>query len=161
MKDQVSLKIMMRLRRIIREMSRHSKYIQEAYQITVPQLLCLQEVYEHGPMSIGGLTKIVFLNNSTVTGIVDRLEKRGYLKRTRISNDRRQVHLEITEEGARFLETAPTPLQQRFMEKLTELDAEKIETILWALEVLVEMLEPDKGEALAEDSAEMMAGFGH
>ena len=97
MTEQVSMQIIMRIRHIIQEMSKYSKYILENYKITVPQLICLQEVYQHGPISIGALTKIVFLNNSTVTGIVDRLEKREFVKRVRISKDRRQVHLEITE----------------------------------------------------------------
>ena len=92
MTEQVSMQIIMRIRQIIQEMSKYSKYILENYKITVTQLICLQEVYKHGPISIGALTKIVFLNNSTVTGIVDRLEKREFVRRIRISKDRRQVH---------------------------------------------------------------------
>jgi len=147
MPEQVGMQIMMRLRQIIQELSKHSKHIQENYKITVPQLLCLQEVYEHGPISIGALTKIVFLNNSTVTGIVDRLEKRDLVKRTRISQDRRQVHVEITDEGTRFIHKAPEPLQRRFIERLQELDEEKITLILWVLEMLVDLIGPEKPKA--------------
>ena len=71
--EQVSMQIIMRLRQIIQEMSKHSKLLLENYKISAPQLICLNEVFQHGPISIGALTKIVFLNNSTVTGIVDRL----------------------------------------------------------------------------------------
>jgi DNA-binding MarR family transcriptional regulator len=144
MPDQVDLQIIMRLRQIIREMSRHSKTLQEKYKITVPQLICLQEIYEHGPISLGALTKIVFLNNSTVTGIVDRLENRGFVQRTRISKDRRQVHAEITEEGIRFIQKAPPPLQENFFKRLEELEEEKVTLILWSLEMLVDMLGPVK-----------------
>ena len=107
-------------------MSKHSKFILENHEITVPQLICLREVYEHGPISIGALTKIVFLNNSTVTGIVDRLEKREFVRRTRISKDGRQVHVEITEPGIKFINRAPKPLQDQFLDRLTTLDEEKI-----------------------------------
>ncbi len=147
MPDQVGMQIMMRLRQIIQELSKHSKHIQENYKITVPQLLCLQEVYDHGPISIGALTKIVFLNNSTVTGIVDRLEKQDLVKRTRISQDRRQVHVEITHEGTRFIQKAPEPLQKRFLEQLQELDEEKITLILWVLEMLVDIVGPERPKA--------------
>lgn len=142
MPEQRNTQIMMRLRQIFQEMSKHSKYIQENYKVTVPQLLCLREVYEHGPISIGALTKIVFLNNSTVTGIVDRLEKRELVKRNRISKDRRQVHVEITDAGTQFIQDAPEPLQTRFIERLKELDEEKVMLILWALEMLVDLLGP-------------------
>jgi len=144
MVENISMQVMMRIRQIIQGMSKHSKHIQENYKITIPQLICLGEVYEHGPISLGALTKIVFLNNSTVTGIIDRLEKRELVRRNRISKDRRQVHVEITDNGIQFIKAAPMPLQQRFVERLQHLDEEKITMILWALEMLVDMLGPEK-----------------
>ena len=144
MSQQVDMQIMIRLRQIFQEMSKHSKHIQESYNVTVPQLICLREVYEHGPISIGALAKIVFLNNSTITGIVDCLEKRELVKRNRISPDRRQVHVEITETGTQFIEQTPTPLQKRFVERLQKLGEEKITLILWALEMLVDLLGPEE-----------------
>ena len=139
MTEQVSMQIIMRIRQIIQEMSKYSKYILENYKVTVPQLICLHEVYQHGPISIGALTKIIFLNNSTVTGIADRLEKREFIKRVRISKDRRPVHLEVTEQGINFIKKAPKPLQDQFIDRLKGLDEEKITLILWSLEMLVDL----------------------
>ena len=138
--EQISLQIIMRLRQIMREMSKHSKLILDSYKISTPQLICLNEVCQHGPISIGALTKIVFLNNSTVTGIVDRLEKRELVKRVRVSKDRRQVHVEITDQGIAFINEAPKPIQDQFMDRLLTLDEDKIALILWSLEMLVDML---------------------
>lgn len=141
MTEDISTRIVTRLRQINRELSKHSKFIQEFHHITVPQLICLGKVGETGPVSIGELTQILHLNNSTVTGIVDRLEKRGLVERKRISKDRRQVHVQITEAGTLFLESAPTPLQNHFQERLNQLDKEKVANILWSLEMLLEMLD--------------------
>lgn len=138
--EQISLQIIMRLRQIMQEMSKHSKLILEKYKISTPQLICLNEVFQHGPISIGALTRIVFLNNSTVTGIVDRLEKRELVKRVRVSQDRRQVHVEITDQGIAFKNEAPKPIQDQFMDRLLTLDEDKIGLILWSLEMLVDML---------------------
>ena len=140
MEENISMQIMMRLRQIIQEMSRHSKQLQEKYKITLPQLICLKEVASHGPIAIGALTKIVFINNSTVTGIIDRLEKRDLVRRVRISQDRRQVHVEITEEGLKFIEDAPTPIHHQFIDKLERMKKEDVSMILWGLELLVDML---------------------
>ena len=140
MEENISMQIMMRLRQIIQEMSRHSKQLQEKYKITLPQLICLKEVADHGPIAIGALTQIVFINNSTVTGIIDRLEKRKLVQRIRISQDRRQVHVEITRAGIKFLEDAPTPIHHRFIEKLEKKEAKDGSMLLWGLELLVEML---------------------
>ena len=138
--EQISMLIIMRLRQIFQEMSKHSKLILEKYKISTPQLICLNEVFQHGPISIGALTKIVILNNSTVTGIVDRLEKRALVKRLRVSKDRRQVHVEITAKGMAFINEAPKPIQDQFMDRLLALDEDKIALILWSLEMLVDML---------------------
>jgi len=140
MTEQLSMQIIMRIRQIIQQMSKYSKYIQENYKITIPQLICLHEVYQHGPISIGALTKIVYLNNSTVTGIIDRLETRKFVKRVRISKDRRQVHIEITGQGVKFIKKAPKPLQDQFIDRFSTLDEEKTTLILWSLEMLVDML---------------------
>ena len=144
MLEQIDLQIIMRLRQILQEMSRHSKNLLEKYEITIPQLICLQEIFKHGPISLGALTKIVFLNNSTVTGIVDRLENRGLVQRTRISKDRRQVHAEISKAGIEFIKKAPPPLRKTFFNRLAALEEEKITLILWSLEMLVDMLGPEK-----------------
>ncbi len=144
MLEQTDLQIIMRLRQIIQEMSRHSKHLLEKYNITIPQLICLQEIFQHGPIALSALTKIVFLNNSTVTGIVDRLENRSFVQRTRISKDRRQVHAEITQTGIEFIKKSPPPLRKTFFNRLAELEEEKITLILWSLEMLVDMLGPEK-----------------
>ena len=142
--DQISMQIVLRLRQILQELSKHSKFIQDNYSITIPQLLCLQEIYEHSPISIGALTKIVFMNNSTVTGIVDRLENRGWIRRNRISKDRRKIHLEVTDQGIEFVKKSPTPINERFIRRIKNLPEDQINNILWSLEALVDMLGEDK-----------------
>ena len=141
--QNIPMQLMMRLRQIVQHLSKHSKHIQESYQITIPQLLCLNEVYEHGPITIGALTRLIYLNNSTVTGIVDRLEKRNLVRRTRISKDRRQIHVEMTEDGLEFIKNAPNPIQKGFLERLESMEEEKVTLLLWALELLVDMLGTD------------------
>ena len=140
MADNIPMQIMIRLRQIVQQLSKHSKNIQESYRITIPQLLCLNEVYEHGPITIGALTHLVYLNNSTLTGIVDRLEKQNLVKRTRISKDRRQIHVEITEGGLEFIKNTPNPIPKGFLERLESFEEEKVTLLLWALEQLVDML---------------------
>lgn len=141
MPETVAMQITMRLRQIVQEISKHSKQIQDHYDITVPQLICLQAVSAQSPITIGALTRNVFVRNGTVTGIIDRLERRGLVRRTRISRDRRQVHIEITPAGAAFAQDGPQPLHTRFIDRLHHLNAEQVDSILWTLDLLVEMLD--------------------
>lgn len=140
MPEQTSMQIISRIRQINQELSKYSKHLESNFKVSVPQLICLREVYEYGPISIGALTKIVFLNNSTVTRIVDQLEKKEFVRRNRISKDRRQVHVEITDEGVKFIKKAPVPLQRRLDDRLNEMSEDETSMILWSLETLVDML---------------------
>lgn len=129
-----------RLREIASSFYRYSHYLHEHHKITIPQVVCLREVYEHGPLPLGKLTKIVGLTNSTVTGIVDRLERQGMLERTRTSTDRRQIHLRMTEKGIQFLKDIPTPVPEQFVEGIGRYSKEEVERIVWAVDELADLL---------------------
>ncbi|MFZ0243716.1 MAG: MarR family transcriptional regulator [Desulfobacterales bacterium] len=134
-------KIVSGLRHIARELSVHSRFIQDNYNITVPQLVCLREVSDNEPISLGDLTRSLHLNNSTVTGIIDRLEKRDLVRRIRQSRDRRQIHVEVTDKGRNFIKQAPKPLQEHFIEQVSRMDPLDVEKILWAIDTLADMLQ--------------------
>lgn len=129
-----------RLREIARGFDKYSRYLQEHHHITIPQVICLREVHEHGPLTLGELTKIVALTNSTVTGIVDRLEKQNLLQRVRTSTDRRQIHLQMTEKGVRFLIAIPSPVPDQFVEGIHRFSAEEVERIVWSVDQLADLL---------------------
>lgn len=131
-----------RLRQIAHALSIHSRHIQENYQITIPQLICLREIRERGPLSLGTLAICLFINNSTVTGIVDRLEKRRFVRRVRQSHDRRKIHVKITPQGADFIENTPDPLEGLFVARLKALESKEFKKILWAIDTLAVMMNP-------------------
>ncbi len=138
--DPLFISVTKKLRQIAHELDKYSKLLQERYGITVPQLITLREIYEHGPISFSELTWIVSLNNSTVTGIVDRLERHNLVKRTRTSQDRRRIDIVITDEGVEFLKTTPPPIQPGLIEGLAEMKADQIQAILWAIDTVLELL---------------------
>ena len=74
------------------------------YNITLPQFLALQWLYEAGDMTIGELSAKMFLAFSTTTDLIDRMEKRGLVMRVRNENDRRVVYIHLLEEGRRIIE---------------------------------------------------------
>ena len=58
---------------------------------------CLDVLQERGPMSAGDLAAATGLSPGAITTLVDRLEKDGYVRRTRDEVDRRRVVIELTE----------------------------------------------------------------
>ena len=57
----------------------------------------LIEIYKNDGISQEDLAKILFLNESTVTRNLDKLEKKGFIKRT---PDKRKKIITITDEGS-------------------------------------------------------------
>jgi DNA-binding MarR family transcriptional regulator len=61
-------------------------------------LRCLDWLSE-GRMSAGELSRATGLSSAATTSMIDRLERKGFVRRVRSEADRRQVLVEMTEEG--------------------------------------------------------------
>jgi DNA-binding MarR family transcriptional regulator len=136
-----SRRIIQSLRKLMRQMDQHSRNLDRQYGITVPQIVCLYEIYEKGTMTLSVLSKNVHLSSSTLVGVIDRLEEKGFVRRTRNTEDRRVIFIEITPKGHEFIVTSPHLLHNRLDEqfKVTP-EAEQI-IIANSLDLLVDMLE--------------------
>lgn len=71
----------------------------ERFGVTVPQSGVLNALAESGNLPIGTLADKLLLKTSTVSGIVDRLERDGHVTRIRGNADRRVVHVALTPAG--------------------------------------------------------------
>lgn len=139
--ERYDLRILSSLRRIIRSVDSHSRKLAVEYGMTVPQLLCMLKLEEKGPLTVKQLSAEVFLNASTVVGIVDRLERSGMLARERTDSDRRKVQIVLTKLGKEMLSKSPSPLQKSLVDSLDRLpDAEKA-SIAVSLETLVSCID--------------------
>ena len=59
---------------------------------------CLDILDQEGPMTAGRLAERARLSPGAMTALLDRLEKRGFARRTRDTKDRRRVLVEVTPE---------------------------------------------------------------
>ena len=135
------------LRRIIRSIDLHSKHLVKEFGLTGPQVIILQEISRGGYISASELAQAISLSQATVTGILDRLEKRELILRKRSDHDRRRVLVEITADGKRLLETAPPPMQERFTEHFVGLEKWEQYMILSSLNRIVAMMGAGEIEA--------------
>jgi DNA-binding MarR family transcriptional regulator len=138
-------RIIFALRNIMQLMDMHSRRLMKQYDITVPQAVSLYELYEKGAMTLAVLARNVHLSASTMVGIVDRLEEKGFVKRTRNLEDRRAIFIDITAKGRKFVATAPYLLHNRLHESLLELAESEQVIIANALDMLVHMLSEKQG----------------
>jgi DNA-binding MarR family transcriptional regulator len=135
------VRILRALRRILHAVEIHSRKLTATYRLTTPQLLCLLAIREEGPLTPTAIANRVVLSPSTVVGILDRLEEKGWVRRERGTRDRRLVHVSLTEEGRRLADRAPSPLQGRFAEALRALPEAERTAIARSLERVVDLME--------------------
>lgn len=128
------------IRRVIRAVDMHSKMLQQAQDITAPQLVCLMSLVSKGPLTIKALSQAIDLSPSTTVGVVDRLEAKGLATRTRSEADRRQVLVSVTVAGEAAARRAPFPLQNRLVERYRELPELEQATLALALERVVALM---------------------
>src|SRR5512139_3401025 len=72
----------------------------EATGLSPPQVHALLWIGHDGALTMGELARRVSVTEKTVTGLVDRLERDGYLARERDPADRRVVRARATARGA-------------------------------------------------------------
>ena len=119
----------------------YTKELNKKYNVSAPQVACLLALLEDGPMALSQVARKIMVNSSPLTGIIDRLEQKGLVTRTRTSLDRRVITIELTEEGRKVAENAPPPVQLKIVEGLKQLNELQREQIIQALSKLAEMID--------------------
>ena len=139
----------MALRRIIRAIDLHSRVLVTHYGLTGPQLVILRLLGDRQGVAVSELASEAPLSQATVTGILDRLERRGLVVRRRGEQDKRKVLVRLTDAGRDALAGAPPLLQEHFTARLAELKDWERTQILSSLQRVVAMMEAEDLSATA------------
>ncbi len=82
-----------------------------------------------GPVTAGRIAELSGLSTGAVTGVIDRLERAGYVRRVRDPHDRRKVLVEVTvgdlDEFGQIFEVA----RQSLVEVLDQFDEDELQVI--------------------------------
>ncbi len=132
---------MQSLRRIVKAIEDYSHEVSGRFGVTGPQLWALKTISREGSLPLGELSKKMYLDPSTVTGVIDRLEGKGYVVRDRSHEDRRVVNVRLTPLGESLVKKAPNPAQGKLIHGLRRLSEDELSTIYHSVEKLVEIME--------------------
>ncbi|MFO8084376.1 MAG: MarR family transcriptional regulator [Desulfobacterales bacterium] len=138
--------IVFQIRRLIQAEEYHTKALNKEYQVSAPQLNCLMALFKNGPLPPSKIARYILVESSTVTGIIDRLEQKGFVRRVRSSRDRRKIFIELTDSGRMLASDAPPPIQLKLHDGLKKLNRHNLETILEGLHILTNLLDVGKND---------------
>jgi MarR family 2-MHQ and catechol resistance regulon transcriptional repressor len=69
-------------------------------ELTWSQFAVLEALYHLGHMTQGEISTKVLKSGSNMTTVIDNLERDGFVRRERDANDRRVIHVHLTEAGS-------------------------------------------------------------
>jgi MarR family 2-MHQ and catechol resistance regulon transcriptional repressor len=95
--------------------------------LTLTQLGVLEGILHKGPMTHRELGRKVLTSAGNMTDVVDKLEARGLVRRVRAISDRRQVRVELTDEGRAMIETLFPRHAQDIARAMAGLDPDELE----------------------------------
>ena len=133
--------IIFSIRRLIQANELYTKELNKKYHVSAAQLNCILTLYEYGPLPPSKIASHIMVKSSTVTGVVDRLERKGFVERMRNSPDRRVITIQLTEAGKKLAQNAPPPIQQKIIDGLRQTEKAGIDQIVWSLNMLTDMLD--------------------
>ena len=112
--------------------------------ITQTQFLVLVAIHskERAPMNV--LASNMKVSMPTISGIVDRLVRAGFLRRVEDPHDRRQVVVELTSKGRALIAQFQTAISQRWQEVLLALFSQELEAFYQVVAKLTEGLRQRK-----------------
>lgn len=106
------------------------------HDLTGPQLTVIKLLSGIGDLSLTELSENMQTRNSTVTGIIDRMEAAGLVKRVRSESDRRVVMIRLTPQGRSLARNVPIEPMQAFRRALETLSTTEQKTLLKILSKL-------------------------
>ncbi len=145
--ENYGIRILSSIRRIIRAVDIHSRKLNNDFNITAPQMICLYSLVKEGQITQSELAQKVSMGMSTINGVIDRLEKKELVIRERDTKDRRKVFVRVTDTGRELTKSAPSLLQDKLSFALKQLPELEQAAIALSLERVVQLMEAEHLEA--------------
>lgn len=111
------------------------------FEITPPQFEALQHLLKEGDLTIGELSNKMYLACSTVTDLLDRMERNDLVVRVKDERDRRIVRIKVLDKGHQLIDQVLHTRQKYLSEVLAECNSEVIDQIHKCFEILNESMD--------------------
>jgi DNA-binding MarR family transcriptional regulator len=98
--------------------------------LNVIDLRCLRLARDSDGVTAGQLAKITGLTTGTITGVIDRLENAGFVRRERDGEDRRRVTIKLLQSGQRKLDKIMEPLSSAMNQAMAGLSDDQLAAVL-------------------------------
>jgi MarR family transcriptional regulator, organic hydroperoxide resistance regulator len=136
-KSLVIIKMLKQLTDTVKQ-SMHEQF--KEMRVTGPQGMLMHTLVHNGKMKISDLSEMLALSNSTVSGILDRLEKHGFVERSRSEEDRRVVYVNVTDEFRKHAQEHFEEIEKKLESMMNKATQDELDKITMGLETLQKVI---------------------
>lgn len=129
------------LRQICFKIKKKGREILSDFDITPPQFEALQYLIHQDQQTISELSGNMYLACSTVTDLLDRMEKNDLVKREKDKNDRRIVRINVLPKGYKLIESVMATRINYIESALSDLDEDNKAQIETSIRLLNERVD--------------------
>lgn len=102
--QEVSLKLYVVLYRALQAIDKKMANNFKSYGLNPTEFAVLELLYHKGDQPIQKIGEKILIASSSITYVVDKLEKKNFVKRVACATDRRVTYASITEEGQQLMQ---------------------------------------------------------
>ena len=99
------------------------------HDLTAPQWAVLSRLMENNGQSLTAIGKSLHADKPTVTGVVDRLEQKGFVKKSRDLEDRRIIRVYLTTKGKNVSSRLPELAERVNQDAIQGMNEEEVKKL--------------------------------
>ncbi|ULT55032.1 MarR family transcriptional regulator [Neobacillus drentensis] len=99
-------------------------------KLNIPEFSVLEVLYQKGKQTIQQIGNCILISSGSMTYVIDKLEQKGLLNRSDCPNDRRAIHVSLTDEGNEFMDKIMPNYHQVVDDMFDSLNSEEAETLV-------------------------------
>lgn len=134
--EELSLKLFVVLTRTLNSIKKRVEEDIKCLGLNPTEFAVLELIYNKGEQPIQKIGEKVLIASSSITYVVDKLEKKNYLQRKPSPKDRRIIYAVLTEDGKNFMDEVFPKHKLAIQEIVAGLDANEKENMIEQLKKL-------------------------
>lgn len=138
------------LRHISWIVKKRGREILSDFDITPPQFYALLILVFHGNLTMGELCRRLYLASSTVTDLIDRMEKSGLVSRERDVEDRRVIRIKVLDKGQQLVDVVMEARLKYLSTVLSGIDEDKRKNLVEALQSLHQVMTQETAGTMSD-----------
>ena len=129
------------IRRLVKAVYLDTSKMSRQYGLTGSQSGVLRCLIQEGSQSSAELSRQLHVTPSNITGIIDRLEKKGLVERIRKAGDRRVAIIQLTEAGKTLSKQLPDPIEIKLISELGDLEPDQVQQLGNSLSQILNLID--------------------